>query len=31
MDEVMQVLYNDILQRLLVKYYGKTDFEECCE
>ena len=31
MDEVMQVPYNDILQRLLVKYYGKTDFEECCE
>lgn len=30
MDELMQVLFNDILERLLAKYYGRTDYEECC-
>ena len=31
MDELMQALFNDITDRLLEKYYPKTDFAQCCK
>lgn len=31
MDEPMQALFNDITDRLLEKYYPKTDFAQCCK